>query len=187
MREWATTCSRFRYPIVSMGVLRWLESTLIEPSFFEVSAETSSLFLVLVDEIASLNPLQHSFVLDLLKRLLEMTHPSMEVHVQVQAWRRTHMVHALGISFSVIRCMVPRKMVFAGNGLWVRGDLLNSQSWCNDTQIGLTGSIMIYISGSLAMHCGMSLVGKTKFCWEKNWSGEGEGNVLSSRIQSSCA
>lgn len=69
---------------MSMGVLRWLESTLIDPSFFEVSAETSSLFLVLLDEIASLNPLQHFCVLDLLKKLLEMAHPSMEVHVQVQ-------------------------------------------------------------------------------------------------------
>lgn len=40
-----------RYPIVSMGVLRWLEHTLTDPTFFEEAAESSSLFLVLLDEV----------------------------------------------------------------------------------------------------------------------------------------
>ena len=40
-----------RYPIVSMGVFRWVESTVTNPSFFEVSAETTSLVLVLLDEV----------------------------------------------------------------------------------------------------------------------------------------
>ena len=41
----------FRYPIVSMGVFRWVESTLTNTNFFEISGETSSLFLVLLDEV----------------------------------------------------------------------------------------------------------------------------------------
>ena len=37
-----------------MGVFRWVEATVVEPSFFEVSAETSSLFLVLLDEVQTI-------------------------------------------------------------------------------------------------------------------------------------
>ncbi len=40
-----------RHPIVSMGVLRWVEYTLTDPTFFEVAAESTSLFLVLLDEV----------------------------------------------------------------------------------------------------------------------------------------
>ena len=40
-----------RHPVVSMGVLRWVEFTLTDPTFFEVAAESSALFLVLLDEV----------------------------------------------------------------------------------------------------------------------------------------
>lgn len=40
-----------RYPIVSLGVLRWVEHTLSDPTFFEEAAESSPLFLVLLDEV----------------------------------------------------------------------------------------------------------------------------------------
>jgi negative elongation factor C/D len=70
-----------RYPIVSMGVFRWVESTVTDPSFFEVSAETSSLFLVLLDEIATYHHLQHQHILVLLQRLLEASYPSLEVQM----------------------------------------------------------------------------------------------------------
>ena len=36
---------------MSMGVFRWVESTVSNPSFFEVSSETTSLVLVLLDEV----------------------------------------------------------------------------------------------------------------------------------------
>ena len=36
---------------MSLGVLRWVEYTLTDTSFFEVAAESSSLFLVLMDEV----------------------------------------------------------------------------------------------------------------------------------------
>lgn len=41
-----------QHPIVSLGVLRWVEYTLTDPTFFEVAAESSSLFLVLLDEVS---------------------------------------------------------------------------------------------------------------------------------------
>lgn len=55
-------CSH-RYPIVSMGVFRWVEATVVEPSFFEVSAETSSLFLVLLDEVQAILLIPLSFLI----------------------------------------------------------------------------------------------------------------------------
>ena len=45
-----------RYPIVSMGVLRWVEHTLSDPTFFEEAAETSPLFLVVLDEVYTTYP-----------------------------------------------------------------------------------------------------------------------------------
>uniref|UniRef100_A0A1X7SQ09 Uncharacterized protein n=1 Tax=Amphimedon queenslandica TaxID=400682 RepID=A0A1X7SQ09_AMPQE len=70
------------YLIVSMGVFRWVESTATNPSLFEVSAETTSLVLVLLDEIASCHPLQHTYIMSLLQRLLEASYPSLEVQMQ---------------------------------------------------------------------------------------------------------
>lgn len=46
-----------------MGVFRWVEATVVEPSFFEVSAETSSLFLVLLDEVQAILLIPLSFLI----------------------------------------------------------------------------------------------------------------------------
>ena len=40
-----------RYPVVSMGVLLWVEHTLTDTTFFEVAAESSPLYLALLDEV----------------------------------------------------------------------------------------------------------------------------------------
>ena len=91
-----------KHPAVSVGVLRWVEHTLTDPTFFEEAAESSSLFFVLLDEvrkakfccidylfffhflqIASCHTLQHAFILELLKRLIERSYPMLEVSVQV--------------------------------------------------------------------------------------------------------
>ena len=83
----------------------------MDTSFFEISAETSSLFLVLLDEVWSINTsytqmnvfslshilslslthlqiaacnyLQHPLVFDLLKKLLERSYNTMEDNTQV--------------------------------------------------------------------------------------------------------
>lgn len=72
-----------KIPIVSMGVIRWVEHTLIDPTFFEEAAESSSLFLVLLDEATSCHTLQHPYILELLKKLIEGSYPTLEVNVQV--------------------------------------------------------------------------------------------------------
>ncbi len=72
-----------KMPVVSMGVIKWVEHTLTDATFFEEAAESSSLFLVLLDEVTSCHNLQHPYVLDLLKKLITASYPMLEVSVQV--------------------------------------------------------------------------------------------------------
>jgi negative elongation factor C/D len=72
-----------KVPVVSMGVVRWVEHMLTDSTFFEEAAESSSLFLVLLDEATSCHSLQHPHVLELLERLIEGSYPTLEVSVQV--------------------------------------------------------------------------------------------------------
>ena len=48
-----------KIPVVSMGVVRWVEHMLTDSTFFEEAAESSPLFLVLLDEAPSCHTLQH--------------------------------------------------------------------------------------------------------------------------------
>lgn len=72
-----------KVPIVSMGVVRWVEHMLTDSTFFEEAAESSSLFLVILDEATSCHTLQHPHILELLKKLIEGSYPTLEVSVQV--------------------------------------------------------------------------------------------------------
>ncbi len=72
-----------KIPVVSMGVVRWVEHMLTDSTFFEEAAESSSLFLVLLDEAASCHALHHAHILELLKKLIEGSYPTLEVSVQV--------------------------------------------------------------------------------------------------------
>jgi len=72
-----------KMPVVSMGVIRWVEHTLTDSTFFAEAAESSSLFLVLLDEVTARHNLQHPYVLELLKKLIEASYPTLEVSVQV--------------------------------------------------------------------------------------------------------
>ena len=74
-----------KMPVVSMGVIRWVEYSLTDPTFFEEAAESSSLFLVLLDEVTSCHNLQHPYVLELLKKLIKASYPTLEVSVQVSS------------------------------------------------------------------------------------------------------
>lgn len=43
-----------RYPVVAMGVLRWLEHLALEPSFFKVASDSYIVYLILLDEVIPL-------------------------------------------------------------------------------------------------------------------------------------
>jgi len=56
--------------VVSYGVLRWIEFTVTEPSYFKLQTEHTPIHIALLDEIAANHPLLHSKVFDLVVQLL---------------------------------------------------------------------------------------------------------------------
>lgn len=73
----------FRYPVVSVGIIRWVECTVTEPSYFKLSTEHTPIHLALLDEVVTCHPLLHNQVLDLLIRLFESKQDELEILVQV--------------------------------------------------------------------------------------------------------
>ena len=72
-----------RVPVVAMGVLRWIDWTVSEPSYFKLLTDHTPIHLALLDEISTCHPLLHPHVLKFLIRLLETTYPDLDVLVQV--------------------------------------------------------------------------------------------------------
>lgn len=70
--------------MVSVGVIRWVECTVTEPSYFKLSTEHTPIHLALLDEVVACHPLLHNQVLDLLIRLFESKQDELEILVQVQ-------------------------------------------------------------------------------------------------------
>ena len=44
-------CICVRFPVCAMGVLRWVDHTVSEPSYFKLNTDHTPLHLVLVDEV----------------------------------------------------------------------------------------------------------------------------------------
>lgn len=72
-----------RFPVVSVGLIRWVECTVTEPSYFKLCTEHCPLHLALLDEVVSCNPLLHPKVLRLLVQLFESKQDELEILVQV--------------------------------------------------------------------------------------------------------
>ncbi|GAB6023719.1 beta ketoadipyl CoA thiolase, th1 [Chamberlinius hualienensis] len=86
-----------RFPIVAVGVVRWVEITVTDASYFKLTTEHTPLHLALLDEVVTNHQTLHQKVLDLLVRLFES--PQEELDVLVQLERRKmlldRMVHLL--------------------------------------------------------------------------------------------
>lgn len=72
-----------RHPVVSVGVIRWVECRVTEPSYFKLSTEHTPIHLALLDEVVTCHPLLHNQVLDLLVKLFESKQDELEILVQV--------------------------------------------------------------------------------------------------------
>jgi hypothetical protein len=72
-----------RYPVVSVGVIRWVECTVTEPSYFKLSTEHTPVHIALLDEIVANHHLLHHIVLELLILLFESKQDELEILVQV--------------------------------------------------------------------------------------------------------
>lgn len=74
----------YRFPVVGMGVLVWVECVVTEKSYFKLCIEHCPVHLALLDEVASCHPLLHHRLLKLLVQLFESPQDELEILVQVK-------------------------------------------------------------------------------------------------------
>jgi len=84
IKEIPTMYNCLRFPVVAVGVVRWVECVVKEPSFFQLCSEPTPTQLALLDEIVCLHPLLHSPVLKLLIELFESEQVELEILVQLE-------------------------------------------------------------------------------------------------------
>ncbi|XP_076449373.1 negative elongation factor D-like [Babylonia areolata] len=86
-----------KFPVCAMGVLKWVDHTVSELSYFKLNTDHTPLHLVLVDEIGTNHPLLHTKALDLLVRLFESTYDELDVLVRLELKKMLldRMVHLL--------------------------------------------------------------------------------------------
>ncbi|XP_054274873.1 negative elongation factor D-like [Macrosteles quadrilineatus] len=73
-----------RYPVVSVGVVRWVECTVTEPSYFKLCTEHTPIHLAVLDEVVTCHPLLHHRVLQLFIKLFESKQDELEILVQLE-------------------------------------------------------------------------------------------------------
>ena len=76
--------SLFRYPVVGVGVIRWIENTVTEPSYFKLSTDSCPTHLAILDEVAAIHTTLHPQILNLLIRLFESKQDELEILVQLE-------------------------------------------------------------------------------------------------------
>ncbi|XP_047116357.1 negative elongation factor D [Schistocerca piceifrons] len=82
--ELSTLYQCIRFPVVSVGVVRWVESTVTESSYFKLCVEHTPIHLALLDEVVTCHMLLHPMVLSLLVRLFESKQDELEILVQLE-------------------------------------------------------------------------------------------------------
>uniref|UniRef100_A0A4W3J9I5 Negative elongation factor complex member C/D n=1 Tax=Callorhinchus milii TaxID=7868 RepID=A0A4W3J9I5_CALMI len=92
-----THCLCCRFPVVAMGVLKWVDWTVSEPSYFQLQTDHTPVHLALLDEISTCHQLLHPQVLQLLVKLFETEHSQLDVMEQLELKKTLldRMVHLL--------------------------------------------------------------------------------------------
>ncbi|XP_041112828.1 negative elongation factor C/D isoform X2 [Polyodon spathula] len=81
--ELSTLYQCIRFPVVAMGVLKWVDWTVSEPRYFQLQTDHTPVHLALLDEISTCHQLLHPQVLQLLIKLFETEHSQLDVMEQV--------------------------------------------------------------------------------------------------------
>uniref|UniRef100_A0A8C0IE68 Negative elongation factor complex member C/D n=1 Tax=Bubo bubo TaxID=30461 RepID=A0A8C0IE68_BUBBB len=86
-----------RFPVVAMGVLKWVDWTVSEPRYFQLQTDHTPVHLALLDEISTCHQLLHPQVLQLLVKLFETEHSQLDVMEQLELKKTLldRMVHLL--------------------------------------------------------------------------------------------
>uniref|UniRef100_M0RAI9 Negative elongation factor complex member C/D n=1 Tax=Rattus norvegicus TaxID=10116 RepID=M0RAI9_RAT len=89
--------SACRFPVVAMGVLKWVDWTVSEPRYFQLQTDHTPVHLALLDEISTCHQLLHPQVLQLLVKLFETEHSQLDVMEQLELKKTLldRMVHLL--------------------------------------------------------------------------------------------
>lgn len=81
--ELQTLYGCIKFPVVGVGVIRWVENTVTESSYFKLSTDSCPMHLAILDEVANLHTSLHQQILKLLIRLFESKQDELEILVQV--------------------------------------------------------------------------------------------------------
>lgn len=93
-----------RYPVVGVGVIRWVENIVTESSYFKLSTDNCPLHLAIVDEVANVHSSLHLQILSLLIKLFESKQDELEILVQLELRK---MVLDRMINLLTRGCVVP--------------------------------------------------------------------------------
>ncbi|XP_019612714.1 negative elongation factor C/D isoform X3 [Rhinolophus sinicus] len=95
--ELSTLYQCIRFPVVAMGVLKWVDWTVSEPRYFQLQTDHTPVHLALLDEISTCHQLLHPQVLQLLVKLFETEHCQLDVMEQLELKKTLldRMVHLL--------------------------------------------------------------------------------------------
>ncbi|KAL3859935.1 hypothetical protein ACJMK2_010114 [Sinanodonta woodiana] len=73
-----------KFPVIAIGVLKWVDDTVSDASYFKLNTDHTPHHLVLLDEITTNHLLLHQKALDLLTRLFESTFEDLDVLVRLE-------------------------------------------------------------------------------------------------------
>lgn len=73
-----------RYPVVGVGVIRWVENIVMEASYFKLTTDSCPTHLAIMDEVANVHPSLHLQILTLLIKLFESKQDELEILVQLE-------------------------------------------------------------------------------------------------------
>lgn len=73
-----------RYPVVGVGVIRWVENIVTEASYFKLSTDSCPTHLAILDEVANVHTSLHQQILNLLIKLFESKQDELEILVQLE-------------------------------------------------------------------------------------------------------
>lgn len=76
--------SCIRFPVVGVGLIRWIENCVLEKSFFKLCTESTPIHLAILDEVANVHSSLHDSILKLLIKLFESKQDELEILVQLE-------------------------------------------------------------------------------------------------------
>ncbi|XP_047126702.1 negative elongation factor D isoform X1 [Hydra vulgaris] len=92
-----------RYPVVSIGLIKWIEFCMSEKYYEKVVVEAAPLQIILLDEMSNNHPLQHELIMNLLQNLFERNYPKLNTLVELE-FKKTlvdRMVHILSRGYII--------------------------------------------------------------------------------------